>query len=45
MNDDEVPPLECEDASGWLSFVQSRDDEVTTEFCCATHLHDLPRIV
>ena len=43
MNDDEVPPLECEDAPGWLCLVQSRDDEATTEFCCAAHLHDLDR--
>ena len=43
MNDDEVPPLECEDAPGWLCLVQSRDDEATTEFCCAVHLHDLDR--
>ena len=42
---EEIPPLECEDAPGWLSWIQSRDDEVTTEFCCATHLHDLDRSV
>ena len=41
MNEDEVPPLECEDAPGWLSLVQSRDDEVTAEFYCAAHVHYL----
>ena len=29
---EEIPPLECEDAPGWLSLIQSRDDEVATEF-------------
>ena len=40
---EEIPPLECEDAPGWLSWIQSRDDEAITEFCCATHVHDLAR--
>ena len=43
MNDYEIPLLECEDAPGWLCLVQSRDDEATTEFRCATHAHDLAR--
>ncbi len=45
MCHEEIPPLKCEDAPRWLCLVQSRGDEVTTEFCCATNLHDLPRIV
>ena len=32
MNHEEIPALECEDAPGWLSLVQSRDDEVATKF-------------
>ena len=43
MNDAEIPLLDCEDAPGWLCLVQSRDDEATTEFCCAAHVHDLAR--
>ena len=43
MNHEEIPSSECEDAPGWLCLVQSRDDEVATEFCCATHLHDFVR--